>query len=115
MIYTVTFNPSLDYIIRVKDFRTGQINRTSSEKILPGGKGVNVSIVLSNLGHESTALGFTAGFVGEDIEQLMRGYGCGTDFIRTARGTVPTTRLVLRGRIGRARALRRRPTRSARA
>ena len=86
MIYTVTFNPSLDYIIRVKDFRTGQINRTSSEKILPGGKGVNVSIVLSNLGHESTALGFTAGFVGEDIEELMRGYGCGTDFIRTARG-----------------------------
>ena len=86
MIYTVTFNPSLDYIIRVKDFRTGQINRTSSEKILPGGKGVNVSIVLSNLGHESTALGFTAGFVGEDIEQLMRGYGCGTDFIRTSRG-----------------------------
>lgn len=86
MIYTVTFNPSLDYIIRVKDFRTGQINRTCSEKILPGGKGVNVSIVLSNLGHESTALGFTAGFVGEDIEQLMRGYGCGTDFIRTVRG-----------------------------
>ena len=86
MIYTLTFNPSLDYIIRVKDFRTGQINRTSSEKILPGGKGVNVSIVLSNLGHERTALGFTAGFVGEDIEQLMRGYGCGTGFIRTARG-----------------------------
>ena len=72
MIYTVTFNPSLDYIIRVDDFRTGQINRTAREMILPGGKGVNVSIVLSNLGHKSIALGFTAGIIGEDLEGLLQ-------------------------------------------
>ncbi|MBR3367604.1 MAG: 1-phosphofructokinase [Lachnospiraceae bacterium] len=86
MIYTVTFNPSLDYIIRVADFRAGQINRTNYEQILPGGKGINVSIVLSNLGHDSTALGFVAGFTGEDIEDLMKGFGCGTDFIRVKEG-----------------------------
>ena len=62
MIYTVTFNPSLDYIIRVNHFQTGEINKTYYENILPGGKGINVSIVLSNLGHDSTALGFMAGF-----------------------------------------------------
>lgn len=53
MIYTVTFNPSLDYIIQVDNFTVGAINKTYFEKILPGGKGINVSIVLSNLGHES--------------------------------------------------------------
>ena len=56
MIYTVTFNPSLDYIVRVKNFKAGVINRTYYENILPGGKGINVSIVLSNLGHDSVAL-----------------------------------------------------------
>ena len=61
MIYTVTFNPSLDYIVSVEDFRLGLTNRTSSEMLLPGGKGINVSTVLMNLGIESTALGFTAG------------------------------------------------------
>ena len=71
MIYTLTFNPALDYIVGVNDFRTGQINRTCSEKILPGGKGINVSIVLSNLGYDSTALGFVAGFTGDDIEELV--------------------------------------------
>ncbi len=86
MIYTVTFNPSLDYIIRVDDFRTGQINRTSREMILPGGKGVNVSIVLSNLGHDSKALGFTAGIIGEDLEDLLQKSGVSTDFIRVKNG-----------------------------
>lgn len=86
MIYTVTFNPSLDYIVRVRNFKTGGINRTFYEDILPGGKGINVSIVLSNLGHDSVALGFTAGFTGEDIEDLMKGFGCGTDFIRVKEG-----------------------------
>ena len=64
MIYTVTFNPSLDYIVRVNNFKAGVINRTYYENILPGGKGINVSIVLSNLGHDSVALGFMAGFTG---------------------------------------------------
>lgn len=58
MIYTVTFNPSLDYIVSVEDFKLGLTNRTSSELMLPGGKGINVSTVLGNLGIESTALGF---------------------------------------------------------
>ena len=66
MIYTITFNPSLDYVIQVDHFKPGIINKTKFEEILPGGKGINVSIVLSNLGHESTALGFMAGFTGEE-------------------------------------------------
>lgn len=86
MIYTVTFNPSLDYIIQVKDFTVGTINKTHYEKILPGGKGINVSIVLSNLGHDSTALGFMAGFTGKEIENSLKNYGCGTDFIHVEKG-----------------------------
>ena len=81
MIYTVTFNPSLDYIIQVDNFTVGAINKTYFEKILPGGKGINVSIVLSNLGHESIALGFMAGFTGNEIEKRLKDYGCGK-FIR---------------------------------
>ena len=86
MIYTVTFNPSLDYIIRVNDFSTGTINKTTFEKLLPGGKGINVSIVLANLGHESTALGFAAGFTGEEIEARLKQFGCGIDFIKVQDG-----------------------------
>ncbi|MBQ9050295.1 MAG: hypothetical protein IJ126_06780 [Lachnospiraceae bacterium] len=74
MIYTVTFNPSLDYIVRVDNFKPGVINRTTYENILPGGKGINVSIVLSNLGHKSVALGFMAGegavFISENGDVL---------------------------------------------
>lgn len=81
MIYTVTFNPSLDYIVRVNEFKTGTINRTVYEEILPGGKGINVSIVLNNLGIESVSLGFIAGFTGEKIEQEIQKMGCKTDFI----------------------------------
>ena len=67
MICTVTFNPSLDYIVSVENFKLGLTNRTSSELMLPGGKGINVSTVLGNLGIESTALGFLAGFTGKEI------------------------------------------------
>lgn len=86
MIYTVTFNPSLDYIVDVDDFRLDYINRTKGEKILAGGKGINVSIVLKNLGEESTALGFTAGFTGEEIKRLLNVRGVKTDFIEVEEG-----------------------------
>lgn len=81
MIYTVTFNPSLDYIVGLHDFTPGAVNRTTSEQILPGGKGINVSIVLKNLGVENIALGFIAGFTGYELEKRVKEAGCGTDFI----------------------------------
>ena len=86
MVYTVTFNPSLDYIVSVEDFRLGLTNRTDSEVILPGGKGLNVSIVLSNLGIENTALGFVAGFTGAEIVRQVEGMGVKSDFIRLREG-----------------------------
>lgn len=86
MIYTVTFNPSLDYIVSVNDFRPGLTNRTSSELILPGGKGINVSTVLGNLGIENTALGFIAGFTGNEIVRRLGLIGVTTDFIRIDSG-----------------------------
>ena len=82
MIYTVTFNPSLDYLVWVKDLQMGETNRSSAEEIYPGGKGINVSIVLHNLGMESVALGFCAGFTGEAIVSGAESLGCKTDFIR---------------------------------
>lgn len=81
MIYTVTFNPSLDYIVSVEDFKTGITNRTGSELILPGGKGLNVSMVLGNLGLENTALGFAAGFTGAEIVRRVEEMGVKADFI----------------------------------
>lgn len=81
MIYTVTFNPSLDYIISMRDFKPGRTNRTETERIFPGGKGINVSIVLHHLGVENTALGFAAGFTGRQIEQELETMGLHTDFI----------------------------------
>lgn len=86
MIYTVTCNPSLDYIVSVEDFKLGMTNRTSKEQMLPGGKGINVSIVLKNLGVESTAFGFLAGFVGDEIKRRMEETGCITDFIPLEEG-----------------------------
>lgn len=86
MIYTVTFNPSLDYIVSMKGFEMGMTNRTTGEQIFPGGKGINVSIVLNNLGIENTALGFTAGFTGEQIEKESRKMGVITDFIQIEHG-----------------------------
>lgn len=86
MIYTVTFNPALDFITQVDNFRVGEINRSTGEQILSGGKGINVSIVLRNLGVDSTALGFVAGFTGEKIERGVRAFGCRTDFIHLEQG-----------------------------
>lgn len=86
MIYTVTFNPSLDYIVSVDDFKLGLTNRTSSELMLPGGKGINVSTVLKNLGIENTALGFIAGFTGDEIVKRLSDMGVKNGFIRIEEG-----------------------------
>ena len=86
MIYTVTFNPSLDYIVSVDDFMLGRVNRTRAEIIYPGGKGINVSMVLKNLGHDSHALGFMAGFTGQEIVRLLDEWGVQSDFIRVEQG-----------------------------
>ena len=86
MIYTITFNPALDYIVRVNDFKVGQVNRTSYEEIYAGGKGINVSIVLNNLDVENIALGFIAGFTGDEIENRVKNMGCKTDFIKLNNG-----------------------------
>lgn len=87
MIYTITFNPSLDYIVSVPDFKLGATNRTSSELIYPGGKGINVSIVLKNFGIDSVALMFAAGFTGEEIKRLLSIKGIKTDIIDVASGS----------------------------
>lgn len=86
MIYTITFNPALDYIVRVQDFKLGQVNRTSYEEVYAGGKGINVSIVLKNLDVENVALGYIAGFTGEEIENKIKAFGCTTDFIKLNNG-----------------------------
>lgn len=86
MIYTVTFNPSLDYVIGAEKLEPGKINRTTRENIYPGGKGNNVSVVLSNLGHKSKALGFVSGFTGEALEKMLDDFGCYTDFIQLDNG-----------------------------
>lgn len=86
MIYTVTFNPSLDYIVGVDKFETGKVNRTCEEVIFPGGKGINVSIVLKNLGMESTPLGFVAGFTGSEIIRLLKEQGIDGGFISVKEG-----------------------------
>lgn len=87
MIYTITFNPALDYIVEVKDLALGRVNRTEKEEIYPGGKGINVSIVLNNLGIENSALGYIAGFTGDEIERRVRALGCNTDFIKLGEGS----------------------------
>lgn len=86
MIYTVTFNPSLDYIVSVEDFKLGKTNRTTKEQILAGGKGINVSTVLKNLGIETTALGFVAGFTGKEIERMVTESGIKSEFITLKEG-----------------------------
>lgn len=86
MIYTITFNPALDYVVQVKNFTTGAVNRTVKENIFYGGKGINVSAVLANLGYPSTALGFIAGFTGEEIERGVKALGFSSDFIRVKEG-----------------------------
>lgn len=86
MINTITLNPSLDYIVKVDDFKVGEVNRSNKEDIYAGGKGINVSIVLKNLGVENRALGFTAGFTGEEIENLVKEHGVNSDFIKIQNG-----------------------------
>ena len=86
MIYTVTFNPALDYVVTVNHFTLGSVNRTVRENIFYGGKGINVSALLANLGYESTALGFVAGFTGEEIERGVKALGFGSDFIKVENG-----------------------------
>lgn len=86
MIYTVTFNPSLDYIVSIKDFELGKTNRTVAEQMLAGGKGINVSTVLKNLGINNVALGFVAGFTGREIERMTRESGIICNFITLEQG-----------------------------
>lgn len=86
MIYTVTFNPALDYIVKLEDLVLGHTNRTTGEYVNYGGKGINVSIVLHNLGIESKALGFVAGFTGTEIETGVKAMGVATDFIHLKEG-----------------------------
>lgn len=86
MIYTVTFNPAIDYIVRLDSFKAGATNRVTYEKVLGGGKGINVSIVLSNLGIKSTALGFLAGFTGDEIRRQLEGFGVAHAFISLEQG-----------------------------
>lgn len=86
MIYTVTFNPSLDYVVQMPELKVGDINRTQEEVMYPGGKGINVSLVLHNLGLDSQTLGFTAGFTGSEIIRLCREHGCSCDFIPIEKG-----------------------------
>lgn len=86
MIYTVTFNPAIDYVIHLEDIELGAVNRTESEEIFFGGKGINVSTVLSNLGAENIALGFISGFTGKAIESGLNKNGIKTDFIELESG-----------------------------
>ena len=86
MIYTVTLNPSIDYVVRLERFVSGITNRTTNEEYYIGGKGINVSCVLSELGIQSTALGFTAGFTGEAIENGLQKMGICSEFIRLKDG-----------------------------
>lgn len=86
MIYTITFNPALDYTVQVEKFEIGKINRTKSENILAGGKGLNVSIILKRLGIENTALSFIAGFTGKELERKIKQYNIKTDFIEINNG-----------------------------
>ena len=81
MIYTVTFNPAIDYVVRMDQFILDTVNRTTAEEIYYGGKGINVSTVLKELGQDSVALGFIAGFTGNEIAQGLKKQGIQTDFI----------------------------------
>ncbi|MBE5910402.1 1-phosphofructokinase [Pseudobutyrivibrio sp.] len=87
MIYTVTFNPALDYVVRMDgDLLPGMTNRSASEEYYFGGKGINVSMVLAELGLKSTALGFIAGFTGHAIDDGVKAQGIDTDFIELKEG-----------------------------
>ncbi len=86
MVYTVTFNPAVDYVVHTDEIAVGGVNRAKSEKIFFGGKGINVSMVLSELGVKSKALGFIAGFTGDAIEKGVAEKGVEADFVRLESG-----------------------------
>lgn len=86
MVYTVTFNPAIDYVIRMDSLKPGSVNRSDSEQMLCGGKGINVSVILGELGVKSRALGFIAGFTGKAVESGVREKGVETDFIELSEG-----------------------------
>lgn len=86
MIYTVTFNPAVDYVVFSDNLEVGAVNRSKGENIFFGGKGINVSLVLSELGFKSKALGFVAGFTGEAIEKGMIESGIDCDFVKLKKG-----------------------------
>ncbi len=86
MIYTLTLNPALDYVMRLSDVKNGEVNRSENEYIMAGGKGINVSVVVNRLGGETVALGYIAGFVGEEIKRLLESEKIKTDFVRLPEG-----------------------------
>ena len=86
MVYTVTFNPAVDYVVHTDEMTVGSVNRAKDEKIYFGGKGINVSMVLNELGIRSRVLGFVAGFTGEAIEKGIREKGIETDFVHLTSG-----------------------------
>lgn len=86
MIYTVTFNPAVDYVVHTGEMKPGSVNRSSGEEIYFGGKGINVSFILKELGVTSKALGFVAGFTGEAIEKGVESRGVETDFVHLKNG-----------------------------
>ena len=86
MIYTVTFNPAIDYVMRADSVSLGKTNRSSSEELYFGGKGINVSVILGELGEETTALGFVGGFTGDYLEKGLSELGVNTDFVHLSKG-----------------------------
>jgi 1-phosphofructokinase len=86
VIFTVTFNPSLDYVVELDAFREGEVNRSEREQIYAGGKGINVSMVLKNLEIRNIALGFVGGFTGKEIQRRVKDFGCYTDFVKLKSG-----------------------------
>lgn len=86
MIYTVTFNPALDYVVHLPELKIEAVNRNQSEEVQFGGKGINVSTVLTNLGYETVALGFVSGFTGYGLENGLQQMGVKTDFVHLSEG-----------------------------
>ncbi len=87
MIYTLTLNPAVDYYVTVEDFKSGVVNRTRGERIAFGGKGINVSLVLKELGLKSTCMGFVGGFTGDALENHLKQNGIDCDFVRVQGNT----------------------------
>lgn len=86
MIYTVTLNPSIDYIVKLNELKTGSTNRVNEEYVYPGGKGINVSRILKELGNDNISLGFISGFTGEYIIRTLEEKNLKTDFIKIKNG-----------------------------